>query len=132
MPIRLRGELARRLGVSVLAAAAVATMASAPAQAQPTSAHNASAVQNVEGPQRDGSGTVSDPWVPMRSAHVTCQTATLFGNYSNHHHSDPIATLTVGTWIGVRYVTSDNYSADVLWHYHGQWGFMLRSCFAFG
>ncbi|MEU5695288.1 hypothetical protein [Actinosynnema sp. NPDC020468] len=78
-----------------------------------------------------GSGTVSDPWVPMREAHTTCESTTLFGNYGGGVHRDPIVVLPRGTWIGVRYVTSDGRSADVLWHNHSQWGFLLRSCFSF-
>ncbi|QQQ74130.1 hypothetical protein IOD16_23245 [Saccharothrix sp. 6-C] len=78
-----------------------------------------------------GSGTVNDPWVPMREAHTTCESTTLFGNYYGGVHRDPIVVLPRGTWIGVRYITSDGRSADVLWHNHSQWGFMLRSCFAF-
>jgi hypothetical protein len=81
---------------------------------------------------RGGSGTVGDPWVPMRNAHVTCQTAGLYGNYSNGHHSNKIKDLPAGTWLGVRYRTSDGNSADVLWHDGDKWGFMLTSCFAFG
>ncbi|NUT91045.1 MAG: hypothetical protein HOY78_03355 [Saccharothrix sp.] len=81
--------------------------------------------------QAAGSGTLNDPWVPMRSAHTTCESTTLFGNYYNGAHYDPIASLPRGTWIGVRYITGDGRSADVLWHYHDKWGFMLRSCFAF-
>ncbi|MFI9011057.1 hypothetical protein ACIGNX_27865 [Actinosynnema sp. NPDC053489] len=78
-----------------------------------------------------GSGTVNDPWVPMREAHTTCDSTTLFGNYSGGTHQDPIVVLPRGTWIGVRYITGDGRSAMVLWHNHSQWGFLLRSCFAF-
>ena len=81
---------------------------------------------------RDGSGTVNDPWVPMRDAHTTCQSTGIYGNYSGGQHRDKIADLPQGTDIGVRYVTSDGRSADVLWHAGGTWGFMLRSCFSFG
>ncbi|MGA8114750.1 MAG: hypothetical protein WCA46_13885 [Actinocatenispora sp.] len=132
MPLRNSG-LTRRIGAPVLAvlAAAAVVGTAAPVQAH-TAPSRTTTAQSVEGPQRSGSGTVNDPWVPMREAHTTCQSATLFGNYSGSAgHSNPIASLPAGTWIGVRYVTSNNYSADVLWHNHGQWGFMLRSCFAF-
>ncbi|MFE2758250.1 hypothetical protein ACFXGA_40255 [Actinosynnema sp. NPDC059335] len=78
-----------------------------------------------------GSGTVNDPWVPMREAHTTCESTTLFGNYSGGVHRDPIVVLPRGTWIGVRYITGDGRSAMSLWHNHSQWGFLLRSCFAF-
>jgi len=75
----------------------------------------------------DGSGTVNDPWVPMRNATVVCQSATLFGNYSGGSHSNPIATYGYGAGIGVRYLTSDGRSSMV--HPWGAgWGFMLRSC----
>ncbi|SEF36395.1 hypothetical protein SAMN05421837_110150 [Amycolatopsis pretoriensis] len=80
---------------------------------------------------QSGSGTINDPWVPTRAAHITCQTATLFGNYTpGQGHSDPIATLVQGNYIGVRYITADHYSADVFWHGSSKWGFLLRDCFA--
>lgn len=80
---------------------------------------------------QSGSGTIGDPWVPTRAAHITCATATLFGNYTaGQGHSDPIATLVRGNYIGVRYVTSDHNSADVFWHGAGKWGFLLRGCFS--
>ncbi|MEW2507312.1 hypothetical protein ACQPXB_16985 [Amycolatopsis sp. CA-161197] len=80
---------------------------------------------------QSGSGTLSDPWVPTRPAHITCATATLFGNYtSGQGHSDPIDTLVQGNYIGVRYITADHYSADVFWHGKSKWGFLLRSCFS--
>jgi hypothetical protein len=74
-----------------------------------------------------GSGTVNDPWVPMRNATVICQSATLWGNYSGGVHRTPIATYYAGAGIGVRYITGDGRSAMV--HPWGAgWGFMLRSC----
>ncbi|MFG1642156.1 hypothetical protein ACGFMK_17875 [Amycolatopsis sp. NPDC049252] len=80
---------------------------------------------------QSGSGTIDDPWVPTRAAHITCSTATLFGNYTaGQGHSDPIDTLVQGNYIGVRYITSDHYSADVFWHGASKWGFLLRSCFS--
>ncbi|HEX6342254.1 hypothetical protein [Umezawaea sp.] len=115
MSLVARGKLA-----IVLLAAALSTSV-APASAAPGSPVTVQA----------GSGTVSDPWVPMREAHTTCESTTLFGNYSGGVHRDPIVVLPRGTWIGVRYITGDGRSADVLWHNHSQWGFMLRSCFAF-
>jgi hypothetical protein len=78
----------------------------------------------------DGSGTVDDPWVPVRPATIICQSATQFGNYSpGSGHSTPINTLYYGYQIGVRYETSDHYSvmakySDAVTH----WGFILRSC----
>ena len=80
---------------------------------------------------QSGSGTINDPWVPTRAAHITCSSATLFGNYTaGQGHSDPIDTLVQGNYIGVRYITSDHNSADVFWHGAGKWGFLLRSCFS--
>mgnify|MGYP001085449358 CR=1 FL=1 len=79
-----------------------------------------------------GSGTVNDPWVPMRNARTTCQSTTLFGNYTpGSGHASPITVLPANTWLGVRYITSDGNSADVLWHDGDKWGFLLRSCFTF-
>ncbi|OLR95142.1 hypothetical protein [Actinokineospora bangkokensis] len=79
---------------------------------------------------QSGSGTINDPWQPTRAAHISCQSATLFANYSpTEGHRDPIATLYQGNYIGVRYITSNGYSADVFWHGTSQWGFLLRSCF---
>ncbi|WP_326836483.1 hypothetical protein VSH64_16485 [Amycolatopsis rhabdoformis] len=113
-----------RQGSLVKAAAAlalvfgVAGFSAGPAQASPQSAQS-------------GSGTISDPWVPTRAAHITCQTATLFGNYTpGQGHADPIDTLVQGNYIGVRYITADHYSADVFWHGKSKWGFLLRSCFS--
>ena len=79
----------------------------------------------------DGSGTVNDPWVPMRGAHTACDSTTLWGNYSGGSgHSDARLVLPRGTYIGVRYLTSDRNSGMV--HPNGLgWGFMLRSCIAF-
>ncbi|MEV4147974.1 hypothetical protein AB0J40_30200 [Amycolatopsis sp. NPDC049691] len=107
--------MTRRIRAAAALAVAVAALAAAPADAT---------VQS-------GSGTITDPWVPTRAAHVTCQTATLFGNYTpGQGHSDPIATLVQGNYIGVRYITADHYSADVFWHGTSKWGFLLRDCFA--
>jgi hypothetical protein len=89
------------------------------------------AVAPAEATVQSGSGTIGDPWVPTHSAHITCATATLFGNYTaGQGHSDPIATLVQGNYIGVRYITSDHNSADVFWHGTSKWGFLLRDCFA--
>ncbi|MEV7038900.1 hypothetical protein [Amycolatopsis sp. NPDC051061] len=85
----------------------------------------------AEATVQSGSGTINDPWVPTHAAHITCATATLFGNYTpGQGHSDPIATLVQGNYIGVRYITSDHNSADVFWHGTSKWGFLLRDCFA--
>ncbi|WP_424185082.1 hypothetical protein ACOBQX_24760 [Actinokineospora sp. G85] len=91
----------------------------------------AAALVGLAGTARaDGSGTINDPWNPTRAAHITCDTATLFANYSaGGGHRDPIATLHKGNYIGVRYITSNNYSADVFWHGTSKWGFVLRDCF---
>ncbi|MGK3205842.1 hypothetical protein [Amycolatopsis sp. MEPSY49] len=104
----------KRIRAAALLAIAAAAVTAAPAHAT---------VQS-------GSGTIGDPWVPTRAAHITCQTATLFGNYTpGQGHSDPIATLVQGNYIGVRYITADHYSADVFWHGTSKWGFLLRDCF---
>jgi hypothetical protein len=105
----------KRTWVAALLAVAAAGLAVAPAEAT---------VQS-------GNGTIGDPWVPTRAAHVTCASVTLFGNYTaGQGHSDPIATLGQGNYIGVRYITSDHNSADVFWHGTSKWGFLLRDCFA--
>lgn len=89
------------------------------------------AVAPAEATVQSGIGTIGDPWVPTRAAHITCDTATLFGNYTaGQGHSDPIATLVRGNYIGVRYITSDHNSADVFWHGTSKWGFLLRGCFS--
>lgn len=108
----------KRACAVVALALAAGGFATAPAQAGTTTVQS-------------GSGTIGDPWVPTRAAHITCATATLFGNYTaGQGHSDPIATLVQGNYIGVRYITSDHNSADVFWHGTGKWGFLLRSCFS--
>jgi hypothetical protein len=113
MPAKTRKTRKMSLGVAAVATSALAlTVAAGPASAA-------------------GSGTVNDPWVPMRNAHTTCQSTGLYGNYTNGQHLNKITDLPAGTYIGVRYITSDGRSADVLWHGGGTWGFMLTSCFAF-
>jgi hypothetical protein len=80
---------------------------------------------------QSGSGTISDPWVPTRTATITCGSATLFGNYTpGQGHDNPIDTLHQGDGIRVRYITSDHNSADVFWSGKSKWGFLLRSCFS--
>jgi hypothetical protein len=79
-----------------------------------------------------GSGTVSSPWVPARNIHTTCDSTTLFGNYTpGQGHSDPIAVLPTATWLSARYVTSDGNSVMALWHGGDVWGFLLQSCVAY-
>jgi len=132
-----RTVLSRRSKVATAAFALLATGAVVgmtgvgPAQASP-----ASATRATPGTVRpmDGSGTVSDPWVPMKNATIVCDSATQFGNYTpGVGHSDPINTLYRGYAIGVRYETSDRNS--VMAYYAGantKWGFVLRSCVQFG
>ncbi|EWC64071.1 hypothetical protein UO65_0598 [Actinokineospora spheciospongiae] len=108
----------RTAAVALAAATALGGLAATTAQADTVGALS-------------GSGTISDPWNPTHAAHITCNSATLFANYSpSAGHRDPIATLSQGNYIGVRYITSNNYSADVFWHGTSQWGFLLRSCFS--
>jgi hypothetical protein len=80
----------------------------------------------------DGSGTVNSPWVPARNIHTTCDSTTLFGNYTpGQGHSNPIAVLPEATWLSARYVTSDGNSVMALWNGGGVWGFLLQSCIAY-
>lgn len=115
---------------AVLAATAVAGLATA-GTAQASSAPRAASA--VVRPM-SGSGTVDDPWVPMKNATIVCDSATQFGNYTpGVGHSDPINTLYRGYAIGVRYETPDRNS--VMAYYAGantKWGFVLRSCVQFG
>ncbi|MDI5973449.1 hypothetical protein POF50_029600 [Streptomyces sp. SL13] len=108
------------------AVAGVTTAGSAQASAVPR------ATPGIVHPM-DGSGTVTDPWVPEKNATIVCDSATQFGNYTpGVGHSDPINTLYRGTAIGVRYETSDHNS--VMAYYAGadtKWGFVLRSCVQF-
>jgi hypothetical protein len=132
MPLRV--NLARRSKGAAIAFALLATTAVAgaaatgTAQAAPAPHMAASVVHPM-----DGSGTVDDPWVPMKTATIVCDTATQFGNYTpGAGHSDPINTLVRGTQIGVRYETSDHNS--VMAYYapaNTKWGFVLRSCVQF-
>ena len=109
------------------AAAGVATAGAAQAVSAPH------ATTSVVHPM-SGSGTVDDPWVPMKNATIVCDSATQFGNYTpGVGHSDPINTLYRGYQIGVRYETPDHNS--VMAYYANavtKWGFVLRSCVQFG
>jgi hypothetical protein len=116
-------------GLALLATTAVAGVVST-GSAQASSQPHATA--SVVHPM-SGSGTVDDPWVPMKNATIVCDSATQFGNYTpGVGHSDPINTLYRGTAIGVRYETSDHNS--VMAYYaaaNTKWGFILRSCVQF-
>ncbi|WBQ05405.1 hypothetical protein [Kribbella sp. CA-293567] len=124
----LAGRRSRRTGALLaLSVAAVALLApAAQANAVEFDPDDASATM-----QR-GTGTLTDPWVPMLSARTTCDSTTLFGNYSSSTgHRDPIVTLPAGTWMGVRYLVRGGYSANVLWHGGDKWGFMRDDCISY-
>lgn len=65
---------------------------------------------------------------PSERWYVTCESATLHGNYGGPGQlSNPAGTVTGGTAVGWRYTTGDNYAASV----DGPTGtprFLLRSC----
>ena len=123
MQFGARSKPARKVLVGLLAMAM--TLLIAGTAASPATASE-STVQS-------GSGTVSNPWVPPRNAHTTCQTTGIYGNYSipEHKHLDKFADLPHWTYIVVRYITSDGRSADVYWVNGKRWGFVLTSCFVF-
>lgn len=130
----LNDVFSRRSKVAAAAAVLTATAAVGLVTAGPVHASSAPrATSSVVHPM-SGSGTVSDPWVPMKNATIVCDSATQFGNYTpGVGHSDPINTLYRGYAIGVRYETSDRNS--VMAFYSGattKWGFVLRSCVQFG
>lgn len=115
---------------ALLASTAVAGMATV-GTAQASSAPQATSAAMHP---MSGSGTVDDPWVPVKNATIVCDSATQYGNYTpGAGHSDPINTLYRGAQIGVRYETSDHNS--VMAKYSDavtKWGFILRSCVQFG
>lgn len=100
--------LTRRLApVAVAAAALVATATTATASSAP-----------------------EDLTTPSR---ISCDSATLFGNYTpGVGHRDPITTLLRADRVGFRYTTDDGVSAVVLWYQGQVWGFVLRSCVTVG
>jgi len=57
---------------------------------------------------------------------VTCQSATLFGNYPPA--SSPRYTMYYGDKVGIRRDAGDNYMAVILDYGPDIWGFALRSC----
>jgi hypothetical protein len=60
---------------------------------------------------------------------VTCQSATLYGNYSpTAGPRDPIAVLGYGNKVGIRQDAGYPSWAVVLDYGPDVWGFMLRSC----
>lgn len=130
--MRLSSILSRRSKVGAAALVLLATTAAAGVVTAGAAQAAPSAAPSVVRPM-SGSGTVSDPWVPMKTARIICQSATQFGNYTpGVGHSDPINTLYYGYDIGVRYETADHNS--VMAYYAGantKWGFVLRSCVQF-
>lgn len=78
-----------------------------------------------------GSGTVTDPWVPSKSANIVCQSATVWGNYNGSTHSTPLGTVYYGDTVSVRYETSDHNSVMAYSARANTWGFILRSCVQF-
>ncbi|MEV8377378.1 hypothetical protein AB0P21_31855 [Kribbella sp. NPDC056861] len=126
-PVAARRRVRRTAAVLALPFATLALLAPA------TQAHAVDV--NPDGPSattQRGTGTLTDPWVPMLSARITCNTATLFGNYSaGTGHLNPIKELPAGTWMGVRYIVSGGYSANVLWHGGDKWGFMRKDCISY-
>jgi len=113
---------------------AVAAAALVPAlllAAQPATASIAPpAGRSIVSPN-SGSGTVSDPWVPAKSATVVCQDATLWGNYNGSTHSTPLGTVYYGDHLSVRYETSDHNSVMAYSDRVASWGYVLRSCVQF-
>lgn len=88
----------------------------------------------------DGSGTAADPWVPAKGAHISCQSAGRYQNYTDGSHnltnqvrSDDYPTLPNGAYISVRYETGDRYAVMAMYHdATTKWAFILRSCVQFG
>lgn len=64
---------------------------------------------------------------PAEAWKVTCQSATLFGNYRNGGHLDGRETVTAGQTVGWHYTTGDGNSVAVDGP-SGTWRFLLRSC----
>ncbi|MGC4936760.1 hypothetical protein [Kribbella sp. DT2] len=124
--LRARRRLRRTAAVLTLPLAGLTLLASAQANAaEPGPAGTTVTAQR-------GTGTLEDPWVPMLSARITCDTATLFGNYSPEDgHKNKIKELEAGTWMGVRYIVAGGYSANVLWHGGDKWGFLRKDCLSY-
>ena len=116
-----------RASVACLAMVPALVFAAQSANATPSASHTGPSIVRP----MSGSGTVSDPWVPSKSATVVCQTATLWGNYDGTSHSTPLGTVYYGDHVSVRYETSDHNSVMAYSDRVASWGYILRSCVQF-
>ncbi|RKH09108.1 hypothetical protein D7V97_17510 [Corallococcus sp. CA053C] len=79
------------------------------------------------GPDEQG-GTVT-AMVYTDHAIVTCQSATMYGNYSTTSGPrDPIRTLGYGDKVGIRQDAGTASWAVILDYGPDDWGYLLRSC----
>jgi hypothetical protein len=79
-------------------------------------------------PAEEGEGRVSEA-VYTDHAIVTCQSATLFGNYTpGSGGSSPRYTMYYGNKVGIRRDAGDGYMAMVLDYGPNVWGYVLRGC----
>jgi len=135
MSVSRKSTLLRKSSLLRSAAATAALVPALLLAAQPATASTAASIaapngRSVASPN-SGSGTVSDPWVPAKSATVICQTATLWGNYNGSTHSTPLGTVYYGDHLSVRYETSDHNSVMAYSDRVASWGYVLRSCVQF-
>jgi hypothetical protein len=121
---KIRTALLARGVVACLALTPAVGLAALPATAAPVSGPSPMTVNS-------GSGTVSDPWVPSKSATIVCDSATVWGNYNGTSHSTPLGTVYRGDTVSVRYETSDRNSVMAYSARANTWGFILRSCVQF-
>ncbi|QSQ26121.1 hypothetical protein JY651_14835 [Pyxidicoccus parkwayensis] len=80
-----------------------------------------------DGPDERG-GTVTE-MVYTDHAIVTCQSATMYGNYSTTSGPrDPIRTLYYGDKVGIRQDAGTASWAVILDYGPDDWGYLIRSC----
>ncbi len=108
----------KRSAVVLCAAAVLSACGGEPAAGQ----------EAVEAGPEAGEGTVSQQEYTDHAI-VTCQSATMYGNYSTTSGPrDPIRVLYYGDKVGIRQNAGTASWAVILDYGPNDWGYLLRSC----